>query len=150
MCLPAWEKNVCIYFTIQFWQLVNADMPIDILMKDELESDDWNNHEEKDQLMAKITITKDNLLSLAEFKALLEQTETRSSTMDYIFRLLRELVSFEEKFNIATDVFYARFMRGEMGDDLPFIKWAGRYELYLEAKQEIDGQLAEMPVTAWC
>jgi len=97
--------------------------------------------------MAKITITKDNLLSLDEFKTLLEQTETRSSTMDYIFRLLRELVSFEEKFNIATDVFYARFMRGEMGDDLPFIKWAGRYELYLEARQEIDSQLAETPLT---
>jgi hypothetical protein len=96
--------------------------------------------------MAKITITKDNLLSLAEFKALLEQTETRSSTMDYIFRLLRELVSYEEKFNMASDVFYARFMRGEMGDDLPFIKWAGRYELYLEAKQDIDSQLAELPV----
>lgn len=97
--------------------------------------------------MAKITITKDNLLTLAEFKALLEQTETRGSTMDYIFRLLRELVSFEEKFNMASDVFYARFMRGELGDDLAFIKWAGRYELYLEARQEIDSQLAKMPVT---
>jgi len=97
--------------------------------------------------MAKITIAKDNLLSLAEFKALLEQVETRSATMDYIFRLLRELVSFEDKFNMATDVFYARFMRGEMGDDLSFIKWAGRYELYLEAKQEIDNQLAQIPVT---
>ncbi|MFQ5420161.1 MAG: hypothetical protein ACE5EY_07340 [Anaerolineae bacterium] len=97
--------------------------------------------------MAKITITKDNVLSLDEFKALLEQTETRSSTMDHIFRLLRELVSFEEKYGIATDVFYARFMRGEMGDKLPFIKWAGRYELYLEAKQEIDSQLAKLPVT---
>ena len=97
--------------------------------------------------MAKITITKDNLLTLAEFKTLLEQTEVRSSPMDYIFRLLRELVSFEEKFNMASDVFYARFMRGELGDELPFIKWAGRYELYLEAKQEIDSQLVEMPVT---
>ena len=43
--------------------------------------------------MAKITITKDNLLSLDEFKTLLEQTETLSSTMDYI---------------MATDAFYAR------------------------------------------
>lgn len=91
--------------------------------------------------MAKITITPDNLLSLDEFKVLLEQTEARSSTMDYIFRLLRELVAFEEKFNMATDVFYARFVRGEMADDLPFVKWAGQYELYLEAKQEIDAQL---------
>ncbi len=97
--------------------------------------------------MAKITITKDNLLSLAEFKALLEQVETRTSTMDYLFRLLRELVSFEDEFDMASDVFYARFMRGEMGDDLPFIRWAGRYELYLEVKQEIDKQLAEVPVT---
>ena len=98
--------------------------------------------------MAKITITKDNLLSLAEFKALLEHMEARSSTMDYIFRLLRELVAFEEKFNMPSDVFYARFMRGEMGDDLPFIKWAGRYELYLEARQEIDSQLVKVPVAA--
>jgi hypothetical protein len=99
--------------------------------------------------MTKITITKDNLLSLTEFKVLLEQSKTRSSTMDYVYRLLRELVAFEEKYDMATDVFYARFMRGEMGDDLPYIKWAGRYELYLEAKQTIDSQLAEakVPVT---
>lgn len=97
--------------------------------------------------MTQITITKDNLLTLAEFKALLEQAETRSSTMDYVLRLQRQLVAFEEKFNMATDVFYARFMRGEMGDDLSFIRWAGRYELYLEAKQEIDNQLAKVPIT---
>ncbi len=96
--------------------------------------------------MAKITITKDSLLSLAEFKVLLEQLEDRSSTMDYIFRLLRTLVAFEEEYNIPSDVFYARFMRGEMGDELPFIKWAGRYELYLEAKQEIDSLLTKIPV----
>ena len=88
------------------------------------------------------------MLSPSEFKILLEQMDTRSSTMDYVFRLLRELVAFEEKFNVPSDVFYARFMRGEMGDDLPFIKWAGRYELYLEAKQEIDSQLVNIPVTA--
>ena len=60
------------------------------------------------------------------------------------FRLLRELVAFEDKYDMASDVFYARFMRGEMGNDLPFIKWAGRYELYLEAKQVVDNRLAKM------
>lgn len=94
----------------------------------------------------KITITKDNLLTPADFKFLLEQTEVRSSTTDYVFRLLRELVAFEDKFGMKSDVFYARFMRGEMGDDLAFIKWAGRYELYLEARQEIDTQLAQLAV----
>jgi hypothetical protein len=98
--------------------------------------------------MAKITITRDNLLSQTEFRALLEQAETRSSKMDYIYRLLRELVAFEEKFNMSSDVFYARFMRGELGDDMPFIKWAGRYELYLEARQEIDRQLLSQATVA--
>ena len=98
--------------------------------------------------MSKITITKDNLLSTAEFKALLEQMATRSSTMDYVFRLLRQLIAFEEEYEMPSDIFYARFMRGELGDDRSFIKWAGRYELYLEAKQEIDSQLASLPVAA--
>jgi hypothetical protein len=96
--------------------------------------------------MAKITITKDNLLSLAEFKALLEQTTARSSALEDILGLLRELVIFEDKYDMSSDVFYARFMRGEMGDDLPFIMWAGQYESYLEAKQEIASQLPKTPL----
>ena len=98
--------------------------------------------------MAKIIITKDNLLSLAEFKVLLEQTSARSSTLEDILGLLRELVACEDEYNMATDVFYARFMRGEMGDHLPFIVWAGQYESYLEAKQEIANQLSKLPVAA--
>lgn len=97
--------------------------------------------------MPKVTITKEEPLSLDQFKTLLEQNETRHSTMDYIYRLQRELVTYEDKFKLPSDVFYARFMRGEMGDDLSFIKWAGRYELYLEAKQEIDTQLEKVLMT---
>ncbi len=91
--------------------------------------------------MAKIIITKDNLLSLGEFRAVLEQMEDRSSLLDDILSLQRKLVDFEQKYNMASDVFYARFMRGEMGDDMPFVRWAGRYELYLEAKHELEAQL---------
>lgn len=94
--------------------------------------------------MARITITKENLLSRDEFQALLEQTESRSTSLDNVLRLMRELVTFEEKFGLASDVFYARFMRGEMGDDMPYVKWAGRYEMYLEAKQAIDAQLVSI------
>jgi hypothetical protein len=98
--------------------------------------------------MAKITITKENLLTLAEFKALLEQSTNRSSALEDILALLRELVAYEDEYKMGSDVFYARFMRGEVGDDLPFIMWAGQYELYLEAKQEIANQLPQMPLVA--
>jgi len=98
--------------------------------------------------MTRITITKDNLLSPSEFKTLLEQMETHGSTLEDILGLLRQLVTFEQEYSLSSDVFYARFMRGEMGDALPFIKWAGRYELYLEAKQELNRQMVEMDVAA--
>jgi len=93
--------------------------------------------------MAKIIITKENLLSSAEFKILLEQMTSRTSPLEDMLALLRELVAYEDKYNMESDVFYARFMRGEMGDDLPFIMWAGQYEAYLEAKQELADQLAK-------
>lgn len=96
--------------------------------------------------MAKIVITKDNLLTSAEFKVLLEQMTTRSSHLEDILGLLRELLVFETKYGMASDVFYARFMRGEMGDDLSYIMWAGQYESYLEARQEIEEQLSETAV----
>ena len=96
--------------------------------------------------MAKIVITKDNLLTSAEFKALLEQMTTRSSNLEDVLGLLRELIVCEDKYGMPSDVFYARFMRGEMGDDLPFIMWAGQYESYLEARQEIEEHLAETAV----
>jgi hypothetical protein len=98
--------------------------------------------------MAKLTFTQDNLPSSTEFQELLEQAEARSSTIDDLLSLLRQLVSFEQKYHLASDVFFARFMRGEMGDNMDFIKWAGRYELYLEIKQEVDSKLAELKIVA--
>ena len=98
--------------------------------------------------MTRITITADSPLSLAEFKTKLEQPAVGSSSLDSVFGLMRELVTFEEKYKLASDVFYARFMRGEMGDAMPYIKWAGRYELYLEAKQSLNEHLAALPVAA--
>lgn len=68
--------------------------------------------------MTKIVITKDNLLTPAEFKVLLEQTAVQNSALEDTLGLLRELVAFEEKYGMGSDVFYARFMRGEMGDDI--------------------------------
>ncbi|NKQ34349.1 MAG: hypothetical protein HF973_01900 [Chloroflexi bacterium] len=96
--------------------------------------------------MAKIVITKENLLTSAEFKVLLEQMTTRSSNLEDILSLLRELIVYEDKYGMPSDVFYARFMRGEMGDDLSYIMWAGQYESYLEARQEIEENLAETAV----
>jgi len=102
----------------------------------------------KERSMNKIVLTKDNLLSPAQFKMMLDQMTVRNLLFDDILASLRELVAYENKYKMDSDVFYARFMRGELGDDLPFIMWAGHYEAYLEAKQEIADDLAEIALTA--
>ena len=98
--------------------------------------------------MARIIITKDNVPTSEQFKEMLELMEARDSPLESLFRLIRELVAYEEKYRMPSDIFYARLMQGELGDELPYIKWAGQYELYLEAREELESQLTEAVVMA--
>jgi hypothetical protein len=98
--------------------------------------------------MGRITITKDNAPTSEQFKEMLELMEARDSPLESLFRLMRELVAYEEKYDMPSDVFYARLMQGELDDELPYIKWAGRYELYLEAREELENLLAKAVVMA--
>jgi hypothetical protein len=43
--------------------------------------------------------------------------------------LRQQLQGFETRFALKTTDFYARFVRGEMGDQRDFIVWAGLHEL---------------------
>ena len=55
---------------------------------------------------------------------------------------MSQLAAFEAEYKMSSDLFYMRFMRGEMGDDRPFIRWAGRYEQYLEQREQIEAKLS--------
>jgi len=37
--------------------------------------------------------------------------------------------------------FYEKYQRGEMGDEMDFVRWAGRYRLYCAMKEEIEKSL---------
>jgi len=91
--------------------------------------------------MAKLTITPNHLPSLAEFEHWLRQSQALHSPMDELLGLLQDLVKFEQQYGQTSDIFYAQFMRGELGDAVPLIEWAGLYELYLAAKQELATQI---------
>ena len=43
--------------------------------------------------------------------------------------LRQHIGEFETHYSLKTPDFYARFLRGEMGDDRDFIVWAGLHEL---------------------
>ncbi len=97
--------------------------------------------------MAKISLTAENLMSVAELQLYLEEITARSTPLENLLTLAQQLWGWEKEYQLPSDLFYARFMRGEMGDNLPFIKWAGRYELYLEAKWELQTQVMPLKVT---
>jgi hypothetical protein len=49
-----------------------------------------------------------------------------------------QIADFEKRYRLKTPEFYARFLRGEMGDARDYIVWAGLYELLqrLTARQK--------------
>ena len=40
----------------------------------------------------------------------------------------KKLAELENKFDMKTDEFYKKFIEGERGDNLEYIRWAGEYE----------------------
>jgi len=72
-----------------------------------------------------------------EFSRLLEEAQRDANPLDDLLALNRQLLSFEQQYNITSVEFYARYKRGEMGDDRDFVQWSGRYRLYCELKDEI-------------
>jgi len=49
------------------------------------------------------------------------------------------LMDFEKRYKMASEDFFEKMERGEMGDSLDFIEWAGEYELLLKSKEKLKG-----------
>ena len=76
-----------------------------------------------------------------EFSLLLEKARSNANPLDDLLALGRQLLSFEQQYDMASAEFYSRYKRGELGDDMDFVRWAGRYRLYRELKEEIEKSL---------
>ena len=48
-----------------------------------------------------------------------------------------DLLRFEDRFGMASEVFYQRFEAGELGDGADFIEWASFYDMYRNAKNRL-------------
>ena len=69
-----------------------------------------------------------------EFSRLLEEAWRDANPVDGLLALSRQLLSLEQQYGMTSAEFYARYKGGEMGDDMDFVRWAGRYRLYRELK----------------
>lgn len=71
-----------------------------------------------------------------EFAQLLREGDEQYDPVEELLSLERELAHLEEKHNMPSSEFYQKYQRGEMGDAVEFVRWAGRYRLYLNLSVE--------------
>ena len=88
-----------------------------------------------------LEFTNGALPSREDFFRLLQEASEQYDPVDKLLALDRELIAFEQKHGMASALFFLRFEAGELGDALDFIRWAGRYELYLHLKTMISASL---------
>jgi hypothetical protein len=69
------------------------------------------------------------------------QRTVYASPVEAIAALIRSLVGYEQRYQMSSPDFYARYQKGEMGDSADFIEWAGDYQHYLQLKTEVEEKL---------
>jgi len=82
-----------------------------------------------------------------EFQRALKEALAASNPIDDLLELAVELHGYEQQYGMTSEIFFEKYQRGEMGDAMPFIKWAGRYQLYLDLKSKIEMSLERVIAT---
>ncbi len=76
--------------------------------------------------------------SAVEFRRMLQEAWQDSAPMDDFVQLVRDLTLLEQKHGLDSAEFYERYQRGEMGDDVEIMRWASKFEIYKEMKEDLD------------
>ena len=79
-----------------------------------------------------------------ELKRLLEEIRQQSNPVEDLIDLTRTLARLEEKYGMTSAEFFEKFSRGEMGDNVEMVKWAGHYHMYLDLKRNIELSLEQV------
>ena len=69
------------------------------------------------------------------------QRTVHLSPVEALAALIRSLVTYEQRYQMSSTDFYARYQKGEMGDTADFVEWAGDYQHYLQLKEELEQKL---------
>ena len=64
-----------------------------------------------------------------------------TSPLEALTALVRALVAYEQRYQMPSADFYARYQRGEMRDTADMVEWAGDYQQYLQLKGELEQKL---------
>ena len=76
--------------------------------------------------------------SATEFMRILQEGWHGRARMDDFVQLVRDLTLLEQKHGLDSAEFYQRYQRGEMGDEMEIMRWASKFEIYVEVKEDMD------------
>ena len=76
--------------------------------------------------------------SAIEFRRILQEAWHGSAPIDDFVQLVRDLTLLEQKHGLSSTEFYNRYQRGEMGDEMEIMRWASKFEIYEEMKEDLD------------
>ena len=76
--------------------------------------------------------------SATEFRRILQESWHGSAPIDDFVQLVRDLTLLEQRHGLSSAEFYKRYQLGEMGDEMEIMRWASKFEIYEEMKEDLD------------
>ena len=76
--------------------------------------------------------------SSEEFQRILREAWENASPLDDLIELVRDLVLLEQQYGIDSTEFYEQFQQGKLGDNLDYFDWATKFEMYRQAREEVE------------
>jgi hypothetical protein len=69
------------------------------------------------------------------------ETFTCDSSVDALVALVRELIAYEQRYQMGSAEFFAQYQQGKLGDSADVVAWAGEYQHSLGLLQESKARL---------
>ena len=88
--------------------------------------------------MPKLSFTPENMPTPEEFQRMLAEAMAESNPADELLELAHELREYERKYKMSSSEFFEQFRRGELGDDMDWIDWAGTYQIFQRLKRRVE------------
>ena len=98
--------------------------------------------------MTELVFTQENMPEPDEFQRMLAEAVAETSPVDSLLELAVELSEYERQYGMTSFEFIERYQRGELGDDLDMIDWAGAYHLFQRLKRRVEIALMHAAVNA--
>ncbi|MEH1795786.1 MULTISPECIES: antitoxin TumA [unclassified Nostoc] len=67
-----------------------------------------------------------------------------TSSLDALIALSKQLNTYEIKYQMNSEDFFAKYNQGETSDDEVFVEWAANYQHYLALRQDIKSKLRDV------